>query len=99
MILSKKQITKALIGLCECAAWSAPLIFANHKDPFSLVRAFVTSLLLANSKDRFSHMKAHLVDDESSTDRLQLKIVLDEFILELKIYSRSIAMKFLDVDR
>ena len=27
--LSKKRITKALIRLCRCAGWSAPLLFAN----------------------------------------------------------------------
>ena len=29
MILSNKQITKALIRLRKCAGWSAPLLFAN----------------------------------------------------------------------
>ena len=29
MILSKRQITKALIRLRGCAGWSAPLLFAN----------------------------------------------------------------------
>ena len=56
-----------------------------------------SSLLFANPEDRFSQVKAHL-DDESSTDKLQQKIVLDELILELKIYSRY-SMKFRDVDR
>ena len=31
LILSKKRITKALISLRECAGWSAPLLFANHR--------------------------------------------------------------------
>ena len=31
MILSKKRITKALIRLRECAGWSAPVLFANHR--------------------------------------------------------------------
>ena len=31
MTLSNKQITKALIRLCGCAGWSAPLLFANHR--------------------------------------------------------------------
>ena len=31
MILSIKRITKALIRLCICAGWSAPLLFANHR--------------------------------------------------------------------
>ena len=31
MILSNKQITKALIRLCGCAGWSAPLLFANSQ--------------------------------------------------------------------
>ena len=29
MILSKKGRTKALIRLCVCAGWSAPVLFAN----------------------------------------------------------------------
>ena len=29
LVLSKKQITKALIRLRGCAGWSAPLLFAN----------------------------------------------------------------------
>ena len=31
MILSKLQITKALIRLGECTGWSAPLLFTNHR--------------------------------------------------------------------
>ena len=34
MILSKTQITKALIRLHRCAGWSAPLLFANPEDSF-----------------------------------------------------------------
>ena len=30
MILSNTWITKALIRLCECSGWSAPLLFTNH---------------------------------------------------------------------
>ena len=31
MVISKKQITKALIGLRICAVWSAPVLFANSR--------------------------------------------------------------------
>ena len=31
MVLSKKQITKALISLCGWAGWSVPLLFANPR--------------------------------------------------------------------
>ena len=31
MLLSEKQITKALIRLSGCAGWSVPLLFANHQ--------------------------------------------------------------------
>ena len=31
MILSKKRITKALIRLCGCAGWSAPVLFTNPR--------------------------------------------------------------------
>ena len=39
MILSNKQITKALIRLHGCAGWSAPLLFANPEDRFSSIAA------------------------------------------------------------
>ena len=35
IILSKQWITKALIGLCGCACWSAPLLFAYGKNRIS----------------------------------------------------------------
>ena len=35
MILSYKRITKALIRLCGCKVWSAPLLSAHPKDRFS----------------------------------------------------------------
>ena len=31
MIVSKMRITKALIRLCQCACWSAPVLFANSR--------------------------------------------------------------------
>ena len=31
MVLSKKQITKALIRLCECAGWPAPVLFSDPR--------------------------------------------------------------------
>ena len=34
MLLSEKQITKALINPRGCAGWSVPLLFANPKDIF-----------------------------------------------------------------
>ena len=39
MILSKKQITWALISLCGCTGWSAPLLFANSEDSYYGVEA------------------------------------------------------------
>ena len=39
MILSNKQISKALIRLPERAGWSSPLLLANPKDRFSRVEA------------------------------------------------------------
>ena len=47
MILSNKQITKALIRLCGCAAWSSPLLFPNSEDRF---------------EDRFSRIEAHIIN-------------------------------------
>ena len=41
MRISKKRITKALISLHRCAGWSAPLLFANHKDRFSHLKAHI----------------------------------------------------------
>ena len=39
MIVLNTWITKALIRLGRCTGWSAPLLFANHKDRFSQVVA------------------------------------------------------------
>ena len=39
MILSNKQLTKALIGLSGCAGWSAPLLLKKNQDRFSCLRA------------------------------------------------------------
>ena len=54
MILSSKQITKALISLRECAGWSAPLLFANHRRPVSRDEAQI----MADKKggDQTAHM-------------------------------------------
>ena len=41
MILSDKGITKVLIRLPECAGWSVSLLFANPKDRFSCVGAYI----------------------------------------------------------
>ena len=38
MILSKKQIIKALIRLRRCAGWSAPVLFTNPRRQFFLRR-------------------------------------------------------------
>ena len=41
MILSNKQITKALIRMCGCAGWSAPLLFTNHRRQVSRIEAHI----------------------------------------------------------
>ena len=41
MILSQKRITRALISLLICTGLSAPLLFANLKDKFSRIEAFI----------------------------------------------------------
>ena len=50
MILSKIKITKALVRLRGCAGWSAPVLFANPEERFSLAEAqlchVITKLLL-----------------------------------------------------
>ena len=45
MILSNKQITKALIRLHGCAGWSAPVLFANpRRQVFSHRGSYVVKL-------------------------------------------------------
>ena len=39
MILSKKQITRALISMRGCTGWSAPFLFPNHQRQVSRVMA------------------------------------------------------------
>ena len=35
MILSNERKTKALIRLCGCAGWSAPLLFTSPEDKYT----------------------------------------------------------------
>ena len=46
-ILSKKQITKALISLQGCAGWSAPFLFANPRRQVFSYRGPYGLMLLA----------------------------------------------------
>ena len=41
MMLSKKQITKALFSLHGCAGWSAPLLFTNTKNSFASAKVYM----------------------------------------------------------
>ena len=52
MVLSKKQITKALIRLRGWAGWSAPVLFANpqrqvfsHRGPIKAILVLLFSLI------------------------------------------------------
>ena len=49
MILSNKPITKALIRLCGCAGWSAPLLFTTPEDMFSRNEAQFIFLILSKN--------------------------------------------------
>ena len=53
MVLSKKQITKALISLRRCAGWSAPLVFASPEDRFSRVEAHMISTVQSHYNTLF----------------------------------------------
>ena len=46
MVLSKKGITKALIRLCGCAGWSAPLLFPNIERQVFLHRGPIVNISL-----------------------------------------------------
>ena len=46
MILSNEKITKALIRLCGCTCWSAPLLFAYPEDRLSRVEVHIYSRVL-----------------------------------------------------
>ena len=43
--LSNKQITKALIRLCWCTDWSAPLLYACNMKGFLTLRPIIIMLL------------------------------------------------------
>ena len=46
MIMSNEQITKALIRLCGCTGWSAPLLFAIHQRHVFLCQGpYVTDII------------------------------------------------------
>ena len=48
IILSRQRTTKALIKLCGCAGWSAPLLFAHGKSRFSHDEAQICFLLFTD---------------------------------------------------
>ena len=55
MLLSNKQITKALTILCVCAGWSAPLLFAQTlEDMFSRIQAYI-SFAVVKSHDKVKY--------------------------------------------
>ena len=54
MILSKKQITKALFRLRGCAGWSAPVLFANPQRQVFLRRGPICSHIVAHVYGFFS---------------------------------------------
>ena len=54
MVLYKTGITKALIRLCGCAGWSAPVLFANPRRQVFLRRG---TYLLSQSLFLFSDME------------------------------------------
>ena len=60
MLLSKKRIIKALIRLCGCAGWTAPLLFANPRRQVFLRRGPYHI-----GTKTSSHVLAHLFFSES----------------------------------
>ena len=50
-VLSKKQITMALIRLRGCAGWSAPVLFANSRRQVSHVNAHTLAICFPNLVD------------------------------------------------
>ena len=59
MINLKKRITKALIRLCECAGWSAPVLFANLQRQGSSRRG-PNKYLTYNLLDEHTRVKNNL---------------------------------------
>ena len=60
MILSKMQITKALISLHGCAGWSRPLLFTNPEETFSHTEAHI-NLPLQTLQPANSYVSSHNV--------------------------------------
>ena len=68
MVLCKKRITKALIRLCGCAGWSAPVLFANprrhvfsRRAPYDInLKVRKSDLLHSNNKgaDQPAHLRS-----------------------------------------
>ena len=48
ILLSKKQITKALISLHGCAGWSVPLLFTNPKTDFLVYQTILIQQYIQN---------------------------------------------------
>ena len=68
MILSKKQITKALIRLQKWAGWSAPVLFANpRRQVFSRQGPYYMFALTDVQRgsylfDKFNNTRAQMLD-------------------------------------
>ena len=54
MVLSNKQITKALARLHQCAGWSVPLLVQTPKDKSSRVEAQMLVIMTASSEPVWS---------------------------------------------
>ena len=66
MILSNKQITKALIRLRRCADWYAPVLLANPKDRFSRDKAH----MITDSLDNTEKLLRVMESPSTITDRV-----------------------------
>ena len=77
MMVSNTRITKALIRLCGCTVWSAPVLFANPEDRFSHVEAQMICLnyMWMSSDIHFTISRALTRSSKGHSSNFELSIV------------------------
>ena len=86
MILLDKRITKALISLCGCAGWSAPVLFANSRRQVFSRRGPYRILYYQTNLPQYPHMYRLLPQKQILQSSCSKKYRFFEYVIQIDIY-------------
>ena len=94
ILLSNKQITKALIRLRGCTGWSAPLLFACNMPGFPALRPIsilymLLKILTSTSLNIHHNKKGYTIIDKMILFKLNNYIIFRTFIIIILIKLRN----------